>query len=97
MVYFEIIAAHIDGTSYTKPTTVLNRRFRAIYGISARVCALIWDLIVREVPSNADPHHLLWGLMFLKIYGSEPVSAAIVRVDGKTMRKWHWIIVAALA
>jgi hypothetical protein len=41
--------------------------------------------------SSARPRHLLWALVFLKVYASEDVHCCLVGyVDAKTYRKWAW-------
>jgi len=46
---------------------------------------------------STHPNHLLWGLMFLKVYGTEPIHASIVGANEKTFRKWQWLIITALS
>ena len=52
--------------------------------------------------SSAKPIHLLWALMFLKIYSTERVSRTIVGSSRnptmeKTMRKWVRLFVRAIS
>lgn len=49
------------------------------------------------MPQTTRPIHLLWGLLFLKVYGSEKTHLTIARVDAKTFRKWSWYFVRLLA
>eukprot|EP00171_Calliarthron_tuberculosum_P006568 IDg6568t1 len=74
-----------------------ERRFRALYGVSPRVCATVWNLITSDLPPHASPKHLLWGLLFLKLYASENVHARIVGADEKTFRLWQWKMVKLIA
>lgn len=76
---------------------VQERRFRALFGISAAVCAKAWDLIVDDLPHGASPVHLLWSLLFLKVYASEHNNHLITGADEKTFRKWTWIFLERLA
>ena len=46
---------------------------------------------------GAKAFHLLWALMFLKLYAAECVLASIAAVNEKTYRKWAWAFVDALA
>jgi hypothetical protein len=67
--------------------------FWAIFGISADVCAIAWNLC--DFPSQTKPKHHLWALLFLKVYGT--VTALILIVGGptqKTFRKWVWSVIA---
>jgi len=65
-----------------------NRRYKAFFGISPDTCARIWFLIGRKHPEGSKPKHLLWGLMFLRLYATEYVHASIAMCDEKTFRKW---------
>jgi hypothetical protein len=37
---------------------------------------------------GASPVHLLWTLMFMKLYYADEVNAFIAQVDENTFRKW---------
>jgi hypothetical protein len=76
-----------------------KRRFHATFGTGAEICSLLWAKIdFSTVPLGAKPKHLLWGLMFLKLYCSESVHCTIAGgVDETTFRKWSWIFVEAIA
>lgn len=66
------------------------RRFRALFGLSPKACCFLWQLLATRLPPSPNPAHLLWGLLFLKVYRSEHVHATITGVDEKTFRKWSW-------
>jgi hypothetical protein len=73
-----------------------ERDFTSLFGISANVCSVVWNLC--DFPVGTKPIHLLWAFLFLKIYATEPVLLAIA--DGptrKTFRKWVWIVIAEVA
>lgn len=74
---------------------VMDRRFRAFFGTTSAVCARIWHCI--NIPRNAQPRHLLFSLLFLKMYGNEHQHASICSVDEKTFRKWAWYYVEQMA
>ena len=77
-----------------------NRLFRSFFGTSSKISALLWRFISidRNKHSTAAPKHLLWALLFLKIYATEYVHCAFAGgVDPKTFRKWCWIFVKAIA
>jgi hypothetical protein len=42
------------------------------------------------------PKNLLWGLLFLKVYGTEDVLSDMVGTTRNTFRKWAWKIVEVL-
>jgi len=77
-----------------------SRRFSSAFGVKAYVCPAIWNMLessdVIKV-ENRHPKHLLWALMFLKVYASEDVLAALAGVHVNTLRKWLWIYVKAVA
>jgi hypothetical protein len=84
-------------------TTANVMRFKSHFGTSPGVCSYIWSLIYPSLHRNHECcgvqfFHLLWGLMFLKVYETDSVLAGIVGgIDEKTFRKWKWIIVKALS
>ena len=72
------------------------RRFRAFFGASPEVCSQLWDHLSPSETINrlARPKHLLWALIFLKVYASESVLCTLVSCpDEKTFRKWTRIFV----
>lgn len=73
------------------------RRFRANYGTSPGVCAILWNLIKPVLPRWFKFPHLLWGLIFLKVYATESVIAPKLGVDEKTYRDYVWPVVKAIA
>lgn len=90
------------GCKYTyhnikKSKCVGTRRFKSFFGVSPLVCSITWKMIYSKLPSEATPKHLLWSLCFLKQYASEHTRHLIFQTDEKTIRKWTWIFVDALA
>ncbi len=60
----------------TPRSSLLNsRRFRAMFGVTSFRCAHIWVLAI--APFGGRPCHLLWELLFLKLYASENIDATI--------------------
>ena len=73
-----------------------DRDFRGLFGISANVCSVAWNLC--DFPSGTKPKHLLWALLFLKVYGTETVLISIVGgPTRKTFRKWVWTVIEEIA
>lgn len=75
----------------------------SLIGTTYEVAAEIWNLIDPvgnhdKFPEGAHPKHLFWSLCFLKNY---PTEAILIRVvgfpDKKTLRKWLWIFIPAIA
>jgi len=77
--------------------TTFNRRFRAFFGTTPIVCSSLWGLLAVSRPPDSKPKHLLWALMFLRLYDTESVHALLAGVDEKTFRKWAWAFVRSLS
>jgi hypothetical protein len=102
---FEYVAIGIMKKKYSAATLASQttaRFFRALFGTTPDMCARLWKMLSPE--TNADfgngvhPKHLLWGLMLLKVYGTEPVLASLAGgCDVQTFRKWAWQFVHAIA
>ena len=76
----------------------LDRRFRALFGTSPKVCRILWDKVYEEsTPRGAKPKHLLWALLFCRVYNTEHVNASMAGCDEKTFRKWSWVFVEAIS
>jgi hypothetical protein len=75
--------------------------FRAMFGTGPKICAILWTRIssTMTIPSGAGKLvHLLWSLMFLKLYCSESVLASLAGgVHEQTFRKWAWWFVDAIS
>jgi len=50
-----------------------------------------------RIDDKVTPEHLLWTLMFLKIYMPYRAFAALVGCDEKTFQKWTWCIIKSLS
>lgn len=74
-----------------------RRRFLSIFGVTPSDCTLIWNHIEKNVPDGASPTHLFWALFFLKNYCVEEINRVVLGADEKTLRKWIWIMVDAIA
>jgi hypothetical protein len=77
-----------------------ERRFREMFGCSPQVVLELWTMLISKsiIESTSEVRHLLWALLFLKIYAKETTTSRLVGgVDEKTYRKWVWIFVCAIA
>ena len=75
-------------------------RWRATFGAPPGTCSTLWKKIDPDstMPNGAQPYHLLWGLMFMKLYCAEAVNTVLAGgVDVKTFRKWSWLFAEAVA
>lgn len=80
------------------PNCTNFRRFKSFYGTTAGCCVYLWDRILPHIGPDGGRHfHLLWALMFLKLYDSISVLSSIVQVDEKTFSKWTWKILSAIS
>ena len=74
-----------------------ERRFHALFGVSPFLCSILWKRLGEKKSNSNEPVHLLWSLMFLKVYASEDVLSALAGVTRKTYRKWVWDYVEKLS
>ena len=80
-------------------------RFRSMFGTSPEMCARLWRMLdpFASMPKGVHQRHLLWALMFLKLYCAESVLCTLAggetgrAVDEKTFRKWCWLFVEAIS
>ena len=72
--------------------TLINRRFRAMFGVSSRTAHLLWVTLDIDTlgPRGGKRIHLLWMLMFLKEYCTQDSLSGICGVTRKT-RKFYMI------
>jgi len=72
-----------------------QRDFRAMFGPCPLICSVVWEII--DKPPKGLPKHLLWALMFLKLYETNSTLAAMAKTTRPTFRKWSWLFVEAIA
>jgi hypothetical protein len=80
--------------------TKKDERFSSCFGTPSTVVAKIWNRILPAVlqdqadgyqANGAQPKHLLWSLVFLKVYSTEAIHCSIVGwPDRNVYRKWCW-------
>ena len=76
----ERISADIMKHKSSKTTKTFQQRWRAHFGISKKVCRIVWTIV--EVTVVTQLEHLLWILLFLKIYPKDNVACSMVGVGG---------------
>jgi hypothetical protein len=74
-----------------------EQEFRALFGIGPDVCGHVWTHLSCHKPPKTRPKHLLWTLLFLKVYGTETALSVIARASRKTFRKWVWLLLPLIA
>lgn len=66
--------------------------FSTFFGVAPFICELIWEKIALAAQvldyNGFSMMHLLWGLHFMRVYGSEKQMATTFRTTPKTFRKW---------
>lgn len=76
------------------------RKFRSYYGMDYQHCAILWNKLYEQSTDNLQgwkPKNLLDALFFLRVYASEEVNAGFAGCDEKTLRKWNWKVLGAIA
>jgi hypothetical protein len=78
-----------------------EKDFRSDFGTSWDNVARIWDMlhfpISRIKVKGEEPEHLLWALLFAKVYTNECITKKLVGKSPKTVRKWAWIFLEEIA
>ena len=72
-----------------------EREFKAFFGKNAATVALIWATFVQ--PAKSKPVHLLWALMYMKLYNSWDVMSIMAGASKPTFMKWVWAWVQSMA
>jgi hypothetical protein len=92
--HVRLAAAPILGRSSTSAPT---RDFVSLFGVSPRVCAVIFNII--SFPDDIHLVHLLWALSFLKSYATEAVLISMTggAVSRNTYRRKVWQVLDCLS
>jgi hypothetical protein len=73
-------------------------RFKSLFGANSKVITVIWKEIQNHIDEDIFRKHLLYGLLFMKVYSTEEVHCAIVGWPSvKTFREKAWHIVECIA
>ncbi len=77
-----------------------DRRFRALFGVSAQVVVDAWRLLDDHglLPNNPQLCHFLWALAFMCIYpkNDKALSSLFGNRDPKTIQKYTWPFIRAV-
>ena len=82
-----------------KPKAGDDKAFRSFFGAPIQLIHVLWNRIVAQAPlkANAHPKHLLWALMFLKVYAVGPVLRALCGWPSEgNHREWVWYFVGRI-
>jgi len=80
-----------------------HRGFKACFGLYDHEVAVVWERLdepdIRELYELQcwRPKYLMDALFFLRVYSTEAATAVFCGRDEKTLRKWNWRIVKAIA
>lgn len=76
-----------------------ERKFRALFGCGPIAALQLWKLLEEndEVPPGGRMIHLLWTLLFVKVYPLEETMTKFTSSDPKTSRKWILEFMKAIA
>ena len=78
-------------------TKIFVRRYKASLGVTPEITQVLWESLEGiEMKEKPNIKHLLWALLFLKVYSLEEVLSSMAETTEKTYRKWVWIIVNKL-
>ncbi len=97
---FENLGRQLAGYSRSTSERIRRERFNSCFGVNPIIVSVVWSMLIDNElcsPSSPKPVHLLWALLFLKLYDSTPKLAALAGCDEKTFRKWSWFYVGAIA
>jgi hypothetical protein len=73
-------------------------RLYSLFGANSKVITVIWKEIQKHIDEDVFRKHLLYGLLFKKVYSTEEVHCAIVGWPSvKTFREKAWHIVECIA
>ena len=77
------------------------RCYNAWFGADPIYVSIVWKMLVYigwlDYGCQIIPVHLLWALLFLKVYSTEEVNAGRVKTDEKTFREQVWFILEGIA
>ena len=76
------------------------RDFREFFGCLPGIFLALWNLLytMNYLPENGTIEHLLWTLMFMKIYPKRKAMSVLCGgVDKDTWAKWVFIFLDAIA
>jgi hypothetical protein len=95
-IHFIVLAQHISrrvlsGRHFGRA----SEAFQSVFGVSPVICSDVWSRCI--FIAGTRPLHLLWALLFLWAYATEPILCSMAGVSGKTFRKWVHPTVRSIA
>jgi hypothetical protein len=76
-----------------------EQHFIAHFGVSPSTVLKIWNLVVEAncIQIGIQKKHLLWTLLYLKVYPTFDVLSTLTDSDPKTLRKWIFATCVSLS
>ena len=87
--HFESVAKEM----MKKSKRLTSRQFKASFGISSAIAALVRDDLL---PEGAHLKHLLYAMSFMKEYAPWDSLALKYHCCEKTFRDWSWLMIEKL-
>jgi len=95
--FLEIAGEFIHGFKLNlSPKTVLQR-FISHFGVTPRLCAILWIYCKDRMGDVGQKKHLLWVLNLLKTDSTEHALHGRWKADEKTIRKWVTLFIQAIS
>jgi len=96
---FELAGCSILSKKYKRRDFRFDHRFAGAFGMDPNRCATIWNMLETcgMKKKGRHPKHLMWMLMWLRVYATEEILHALSGCHENTVRKWVWIYVEAVA
>ena len=78
---------------------IFNCRFCAMFGTTPRIFEKVWNRLspYSTMDNGVKAKHLLWALLFMKVYATEHIHASLAGCCEKTFRKWAWKFVNTIS
>ena len=97
---FKVLSCHLLRKKLNGSKSIRDRRIKATFGVPPIVMAKLWEFLEDEgsIFKSVKKHHLLWALMYCKVYSNESTMTATVGcADEKNFREWVWYFIEEVA
>ena len=72
--------------------------YKAHFGVMPGVVSIVWKMLAsRQDTPKLKPKHLMWALLWLKVYPSERVIETLLNADRGSIRSWVPFTIKAIA
>jgi hypothetical protein len=83
-----------------RTTQTEDRDFRELFGCGVLVALSLWGLLLTTdlLPEDGTLEHLLWTLMFMKVYAKQKTMCSLCGgIDPQTLKKWTELFIEAIS